>query len=169
LCPIAKSFLPGVASAASRRGNRRSNFCLSLAALGPLCGCVTIICLLRALMRTIGNGRLSACRCLRPLPKGAIQAGVASAVRDDSGVRSQRAASCRARHYRSGRQRGQMKVRAASTYSGALRVAARIRLALNAEPPPQGHRSPHAPPGLRTRRPLSAQERSFPFTTLSSA
>src|SRR6516225_5782564 len=82
-CPAAKSFLPGVASSASRRGNRRSNFCLSVAALGPLCDCVTIICLLRALMRTIGNGRLAACRSSRPLPKGAIQAGFASAVRDD--------------------------------------------------------------------------------------
>ena len=90
LCPVAKSFLPGVASSASRRGNRRSNFCLSLAALGPLCGCVTIICLLRALMRTIGNGRLAACRSSRPLPKGAIQAGFASAVSDDRGVRSRR-------------------------------------------------------------------------------
>jgi len=79
-----------VASSASRRGNRRSNFCLSLAAPGPLCGCVTIICLLRALMRTIGNGRFAACRSSRPLRKGATQAGFASAVRGDRGVRSRR-------------------------------------------------------------------------------
>src|SRR5215467_1782086 len=89
-CPAAKWFLHGVASPALRQGSRRSNFCLSLAALGPLCDCVTIICLLRALMRTIGNGRLAACRSSRPLPKGAIQAGFASAVRDDRGVRSRR-------------------------------------------------------------------------------
>src|SRR5215471_19373450 len=41
-------------------------------------------------MRTIGNGLLAACRSSRPLLKGAIQAGFASAVRDDSGVRSRR-------------------------------------------------------------------------------
>src|SRR5580692_6274869 len=78
LCPAAKSFLPGVASAASRRGNRRSNFCSSLAALGPLCGCVTIICLRQALTRTIGNGRSAACRSSRLSLKGAIRAGFAS-------------------------------------------------------------------------------------------
>jgi hypothetical protein len=50
----------------------------------------TIICRLRALMRTIGNGRLAACRSSRLLLKGAIQAGFASAVRDDRGVRSRR-------------------------------------------------------------------------------
>src|SRR5215475_14058155 len=89
-CPTARSFLPGAALQALRPGTRWSNFCLNLAALGPLCGCVTIICLLRALMRTIGNGLLAACRSSRPLPKGAIQADFASAVRDDSGVRSRR-------------------------------------------------------------------------------
>src|SRR5262249_41862494 len=88
-CPTARSFLPGAALQELRPGTRRSNFCLSLAALGPLCGCVTLICLLRALMGTIGNGRL-ACRSSRPWPKGAIQAGFASAVRDDRGVRSRR-------------------------------------------------------------------------------
>ena len=35
------------------------------------------------------------------------------------------------------RQRNALEVRAASAYSGALRVAAPIRLALNAEPPPK--------------------------------
>ena len=82
-----------------RRSNRRSNFCLSLAALGPWCGCVTIICLLRALRRTIGNGRLAACRSSGPLPKGAIQAGFASAVRDDRAFARELAALCGPRHY----------------------------------------------------------------------
>ena len=71
-------------------GNRGSNFCASRATTGLWCGCVTIICRRRALTRTIGNGRLVACRSSRPSPKGAIPAGFASAVSDDRRVVAQR-------------------------------------------------------------------------------
>src|SRR5262249_43410482 len=67
-------------------GQSTVEFCLSSATTGPWCGCVTIICRRRALTRTIRNGRMAACPSSRLSPKGVIQAGFASAVRDGRSV-----------------------------------------------------------------------------------